>query len=105
MFDVGFTEVILLGLVGLIVLGPEKLPAVARTLGGLLKRARRSWYSLRRSIEAEINEANIAKPLRDAAQELDEAGKKIDRLVRSADIPADAIAPPTDKSKAKPADV
>ena len=35
MFDVGFTELLLLSLVGLLVLGPERLPRVARTLGGL----------------------------------------------------------------------
>ena len=52
MFDVGFTEILLLSLVGLLVLGPERLPRVARTLGGMARKARGSWLNLKRSIEA-----------------------------------------------------
>lgn len=105
MFDVGFAEVFLLGLIGLIVLGPEKLPAVARTLGGLLRRARTSWYSLRRSIEAELNEADIAKPLRNAARDINETGEKIDSLVRGADSNPGKKTDTSDETGSKPADV
>lgn len=105
MFDVGFAEVFLLGLIGLIVLGPEKLPAVARTLGGLIRRARTSWYSLRRSIEAELNEADVSKPLKKAAQDLNETGQKIDKLVRTADTRLDKLPAKTDETGSKPADV
>jgi sec-independent protein translocase protein TatB len=64
MFDVGFTELLLLFLVGLLVLGPERLPRVARTLGGLARRARGSWLSLKRSIEAEMRAEELREPLR-----------------------------------------
>ena len=84
MFDVGFAEIFLLALIGLIVLGPEKLPRVARTLGGLVRRARSSWYSLRRSIEAEIAEADISEPFKKAAGDLEEAGKALDKTIRDA---------------------
>lgn len=40
MFDIGFIEIMIISLVALIVVGPERLPAVARTLGHLLGRAR-----------------------------------------------------------------
>ena len=63
MFDIGFTELLLLSLVGLLVLGPERLPRVARTLGGLARRARSSWLSLRRSIEAEMRAEELREPL------------------------------------------
>lgn len=63
MFDVGFTELLLLSLVGLLVLGPERLPRVARTLGGLARRARSSWLSLKRSIEAEMRAEELREPL------------------------------------------
>jgi len=63
MFDVGFTEILLLSLVGLLVLGPERLPRVARTLGGLARRARSSWLSLKRSIEAEMRAEELREPL------------------------------------------
>ena len=64
MFDVGFSELVLLALVALIVLGPERLPRVARTLGGLTRKARSSWLNLKRSIEAEINAEEIKAPLK-----------------------------------------
>ena len=49
MFDVGFVELLVIGVVALLVLGPERLPAAARTVGGLLRKARSSWNSLRGS--------------------------------------------------------
>lgn len=63
MFDIGFTELLLLSLIGLLVLGPERLPRVARTLGGMARRARSSWLSLKRSIEAEIRAEELKEPL------------------------------------------
>ena len=77
MFDVGFAEIFLLGLVGLIVLGPERLPAVARTLGGLMRKARASWASLRSTIEAELAESDIAKPMKEVRDEIKQIGKDL----------------------------
>ena len=64
MFDVGFAELLLLSLVGLLVLGPERLPRVARTLGGMARKARSSWLGLKRSIEAEMRAEELKEPLR-----------------------------------------
>lgn len=69
MFDIGFTELLLLSLVGLLVLGPERLPRVARTLGGMARRARSSWLSLKRSIEAEMRAEDLKEPLRQFEKE------------------------------------
>lgn len=77
MFDVGFAEIFLLGVIGLLVLGPEKLPAVARTLGGLMRKARASWASLRSTIEAELAEADVAKPMKEVADEIKQIGKDL----------------------------
>ena len=70
MFDVGFTEILLLSLVGLLVLGPERLPKVARTLGGLARKARSSWLSLKRQIEAEMRAEELKEPLKNFQQEV-----------------------------------
>ena len=70
MFDVGFAELLLLSLVGLLVLGPERLPRVARTLGGMARKARSSWLSLKRSIEAEMRAEELKEPLRQFEKEL-----------------------------------
>ena len=70
MFDVGFAEILLLSLIGLLVLGPERLPRVARTLGGLARKARSSWLSLKRSIEAEMRAEELQEPLKHFQQEV-----------------------------------
>lgn len=77
MFDVGFAEIFLLGLIGLMVLGPERLPAVARTLGGFVRKARASWASLRRTIETELNAADLSDPIQKATQEFKQIGKNL----------------------------
>lgn len=63
MFDVGFAELLLLSLIALLVLGPERLPRIARTLGGLSRKARSSWLSLKRSIDEEIRQQDLKKPV------------------------------------------
>jgi sec-independent protein translocase protein TatB len=63
MFDVGFAELLLLSLIALLVLGPERLPRVARTLGGLSRKARSSWLSLKRSIDEEIRQQELREPI------------------------------------------
>ena len=70
MFDVGFTEILLLSLVGLLVLGPERLPRVARTLGGLARKARSSWLSLKRSIEEVLRAEELKEPLKHFQNEI-----------------------------------
>ena len=91
MFDVGFAELILLFLIGLIVLGPERLPKVARTLGGLTRKARSSWLNLKRSIEAEIRAEELKQPLdkfrKDFQSAVDDANRRVDSLHRGPDEP------------------
>ena len=70
MFDVGFSELLLLSIIGLLVLGPERLPKVARTLGGLSRKARSSWLNLKRSIEAEIHAEELKEPLKKFQDEI-----------------------------------
>ena len=77
MFDVGFTELFLLALIGLLVLGPERLPRVARTLGGFVRKARASWFSLRNTIQAELDQADLSAPIKQASEELKQIGKDI----------------------------
>lgn len=82
MFDVGFAELFLLALIGLLVLGPERLPGVARTLGGFVRKARASWNSLRHTIESELAEADLSAPIKQAQEDFKQIGKDL------ADIPS-----------------
>lgn len=54
MFDIGFAELLLIGVVALLVLGPEKLPIAAKTCGLWLGRLRRSVSSIQREINEEL---------------------------------------------------
>jgi sec-independent protein translocase protein TatB len=55
MSGVGFSELIILALIGLIVLGPERLPRVASQLGNWIGQARRMTRVMRRQLEDELN--------------------------------------------------
>jgi sec-independent protein translocase protein TatB len=54
MFDIGFWELTIIGIVALLVIGPERLPRVARTAGLWLGRARRFVSSVKADIDREI---------------------------------------------------
>ncbi len=62
MFDVGFWELLLIFGVGLMILGPERMPRVASQIGRWIGRARRTASSLRRQLEQEIASADAPPP-------------------------------------------
>jgi Tat protein translocase TatB subunit len=64
MFDVGFAELLLVFVLGLLILGPERLPRVAAQLGRWVSRARRTAGQLRRQLEREIELAELAEQKR-----------------------------------------
>lgn len=68
MFDVSLAELIVVGIVALIVIGPERLPSVARTFGYFLGRARRYVEQVKRDLNEEIELDNLRK-LRDSMHE------------------------------------
>jgi sec-independent protein translocase protein TatB len=60
-FDVGFTELMVIALVGLIVIGPERLPKVARTVGHLLGRLQRYVGDVKSDISREMQIEDLKK--------------------------------------------
>lgn len=67
MFGLSFGELFIIGVVGLIVIGPERLPTVARTLGHLVGRAQRYVTDVKSDIQREMDIQEIAK-IRDEMQ-------------------------------------
>jgi sec-independent protein translocase protein TatB len=61
MFDFGFSKLLLLGIVALVVIGPERLPRVARTLGHLYGRLQRYVTQVKADIHREIEAAELGK--------------------------------------------
>ena len=79
MFDIGFTELMVIGVVALIVIGPEKLPRVARTVGHLDGRLQRYVADVKADINREI-ELDELRKMRDSMQE---AASKFETSVQS----------------------
>jgi sec-independent protein translocase protein TatB len=78
MFDIGFSEMIVIAVIALIVLGPEKLPRVARTAGHLLGRMQRYVNDVKADInrEIELDELRkLQKEMQDTAQSIESTVK------------------------------
>jgi sec-independent protein translocase protein TatB len=67
MFDIGFFEIVLLSVVSLVVLGPERLPGAIRTVSLWIGRLRRSFNNIKQDIEREIGADEIRRQLRNEA--------------------------------------
>jgi sec-independent protein translocase protein TatB len=63
MFDVGFSELLLVALVALVVLGPERLPGAVRTAGLWIGRIKRSFSAIKAEVEREIGADEIRRQL------------------------------------------
>ena len=68
MFDIGFSELLVIGVVALIVIGPERLPRVARTLGHLMGRMQRYVADVKADINREVELEELRK-MRDSVQQ------------------------------------
>ena len=81
MFDIGFSELSLLAVLGLLILGPERLPGVARVLGGYLRKARRTWNIVKAEIETELAATDIRNTIQQPLDELDELKRVASKMV------------------------
>ena len=67
MFDLGFSELMVIALVALVVIGPERLPRVARTMGHLAGRLQRYVADVKADINREV-ELDELRKMRDSVQ-------------------------------------
>lgn len=75
MFDIGFSELLVIGVVALVVLGPERLPKVARTAGHLFGRLQRYVASVKADLNREMEMSELAK----VKQEVQEAARAFEQ--------------------------
>lgn len=82
MFDIGFSELMLIGVVALVVIGPERMPKVARTAGILMGRMQRYVAGVKADISREMEEFDQLKDLKNLRSEVESAGSEIESGLR-----------------------
>jgi len=86
-FDIGFAELLLIGVVGLLVVGPEQLPGAVRTVMAWVNRFRRSFDQIRTEVRRELHNDEIMQKLKAESQELErqvrDSAESFDRELQS----------------------
>lgn len=96
MFGISFTELLLVGLVALLVLGPERLPGAARTAGLWIGRLKRSFNAIKQEVEREIGADDIRRQLHNEhILSLEQEARKIFSPTQQEPTPVQPVAEPT----------
>ncbi|RUL74872.1 Sec-independent protein translocase protein TatB [Dyella choica] len=82
MIEISLGKLVLLALIALIVLGPEKLPHAARTAGALMRRLRQGWDSVRAEVERELEIEELKRTAREAAARAESLQADMNRAAR-----------------------
>ncbi len=65
MFDIGFLELMVVGILGLLILGPERLPKAARTVGLFIGKIRRTMSNIQDDLERQVRTDELKDKLKD----------------------------------------
>lgn len=88
MFDIGFAELLIIGVVGLLVIGPERLPGTIRTVSVWVNKFRRSFNEIRDEVRQELHNDEVMQELKKTGEKLKEdvttAGGQLTELVDDA---------------------
>ena len=92
MFGISFSELLLVGLVALLVLGPERLPGAARTAGLWVGRLKRSFNAIKQEVEREIGADEIRRQLHNEhILSLEQEARKIFSPVQQEPTPVEHV--------------
>ncbi|WP_394237373.1 Sec-independent protein translocase protein TatB [Pseudomonas anguilliseptica] len=89
MFDIGFTELLLVGIVALVVLGPDRLPGAVRTAGLWIGRIKRSFSAIKAEVEREIGADEIRRQLHN--EQILELEREMNAMKQSLSAPLSSI--------------
>lgn len=70
MFDIGFSELLVVFVVGLLILGPERLPVAAKTAGLWVRKIRRSIQSVQREINAQLDQEELQRSIKETNERI-----------------------------------
>jgi sec-independent protein translocase protein TatB len=87
MIELSLGKMVLLALIALIVLGPEKLPGAARTAGALLRRVRSGWDNVKAEVERELEIEEIRRSAREAVAGAEAAQQRVKDTLKQAHDP------------------
>jgi len=95
MFDIGFTEILLIAVVGLIVIGPKRLPETIRFLGYWVGKIKRSVHGARQDMEREFGLDEIRRELynEELLGRMEDERKQIEQRLNSPSTPVDEPTP------------
>jgi sec-independent protein translocase protein TatB len=91
MFDIGFAELVVIGVVALLVIGPERLPETVRTASMWLNRIRRGFNEIKQEVQQELHNDSVMQELRKTGQQLKTDTATIGRDLKDV---AESLAPP-----------
>jgi sec-independent protein translocase protein TatB len=100
MFDIGFTELLLIGVVALVVLGPERLPGAVRTAGLWIGRIKRSFSAIKAEVEREIGADEIRRQLHN--EQILELERDMKAMKQTLDAPLGSMTESNPTSAAAP---
>ncbi|WLH36060.1 Sec-independent protein translocase protein TatB [Pseudomonas sp. FP2196] len=104
MFGISFSELLLVGLVALLVLGPERLPGAARTAGLWVGRLKRSFNAIKQEVEREIGADEIRRQLHNEhILSLEQEARKIFNPVQQEPTPVEHVGQQTIHAPTAPA--
>lgn len=86
MFDIGFSELLVIGVVALLVVGPERLPKVARTAGHLFGRFQRYVTTVKADIGREMELDELRKAGQSFKESIEEAARGVESSVKEAEF-------------------
>ena len=101
MFDVGFSELLIIAVVALLVLGPERLPKAARMAGAFVRRARNQWESVKAELERELETERVKADLDAAVGAAQAPMRELEDTMRQLERDADGT-PARDDAEPRP---
>ena len=96
MFDIGFAELVIISVVALLVIGPERLPGAIRTGSLWLSKFKRGFNDIKREVQQELHNDGVMQELRKTGEELKEQANSIHQDVKeTAESAVQSAAPDT----------
>ena len=83
MFDIGFAELVIIGIVALLVIGPERLPSAVRTASLWINRIRRGFNEIKAEVQQELHNDSVMQDLKKTGEQLKGDTQAIARDVKA----------------------